>query len=113
MPSASHNIYFELLFSAPEPSFLEFRLENNSCQFIFDDTAENEMYIREIQKGELDFIESYVSSFRNYPFMRNISGSDAYTPFMDAMRHSKRYIDKVFAECVFDETTNGKKVRIK
>ena len=71
------------------------------------------MYIREIQKGELDFIDSYVQSFSKYQFMRNISGSDAYTPFMDAMKHSKRYIDKVFAECVFDETTNGKKVNIK
>ncbi len=113
MPSANHNIYFELLFSAPEPSFLEFRLENDGYQLVFDGVAENEMYIREIQKGELDFIESYTKSFRKYPFMRNISGSDAYTPFMDAMQHSKRFIDKVFAECVFDETTNGKKVRIK
>lgn len=113
MPSVNHNIYFELLFSAPEPSFLEFGLKNGGYKFIFDGVAENEMYIREIQKGELDFIDSYVQSFSKYHFMRNISGSDAYTPFMDAMKHSKRYIDKVFAECVFDETTNGKKVNIK
>ena len=113
MPSANHNIYFELLFSAPEPSFQEFRRKDDGYELVFDGAAENEMYIREIQKGELDFITSYVRSFRSYPYMRNISGSDAYTPFMDVMKHSKRYIDKVFAECVFDETTNGKKERIK
>lgn len=113
MPSANHNIYFELLFSAPEPSFQEFHMKENGYELVFDNIAENEMYIREIQKGELDFIENYVQNFHNYPYMRNISGSDAYTPFMDAMKHSKRYIDKVFAECIFDETTNGKKVRIK
>lgn len=112
MPSAGHNIFFELLFSAPEPSFREFRLNNDSYGFVFDDKAENELYIREIQKGELDFINEYVKTFDKYPYMRNISGSDAYTPFMDAMKRSKRYISKVFAECIFDENTNGMKVRI-
>ena len=113
MPGKKHNIYFELLFSAPEPSFQEFCMKDDSYGLVFDHEAENDMYIREIQKGELDFIRNYLHSFSNYPYMRNISGSDAYTPFMDAMRHSQRYIDKVFAECIFDETTNGKKVRIK
>ena len=88
-------------------------MKDDSYGLVFDHEAENDMYIREIQKGELDFIRNYLHSFSNYPYMRNISGSDAYTPFMDAMRHSQRYIDKVFAECIFDETTNGKKVRIK
>ena len=107
-----HNIYFELLFSAPEPGFLEFALRGEDYTLLFDKEAENEMYIREIQKGETDFIDEYVTTFDNYPFMRNISGSDAYSPFMDAMKHSKKYIDKVFAECVFDETTNGTKKKI-
>ncbi len=113
MPSAGHNIYFELLFSAPEPSFREFRLNGEEYELVFDTKAENELYIREIQKGEEEFINEYIKSFDKYPYMRNISGSDAYTPFMDAMKHSKRYIDKVFAECVFDELTNGKKVRLR
>lgn len=113
MPSANHNIYFELLFSAPEPSFREFRLRGDKYELVFDSETENEIYIREIQKGETDFICEYVRTFKKYPYMLNISGSDAYSPFMDAMKHSKKFIDKVFAECVFDETTNGKKVRIK
>jgi len=115
MPSENHNIYFELLFSAPEPGFLEFRMneDGSSYDLVFDDEAENELYIREIQKGETDFIHDYIRSFRNHPYMNNISGSDAYCPFMDAMKHSKKYIDKVFAECVFDETTNGKRKKIK
>lgn len=113
MPSAGHNIYFELLFSAPEPSFREFKLNGECYELVFDEKAENELYIREIQKGEVDFIDEYTQNFEKYPYMRNISGSDAYTPFMDTMKHSKRYIDKVFAECVFDELTNGKKVYIR
>ena len=104
-PSAGHNIYFELLFSAPEPSFLGFELENGKYGFVFDKEAENEMYIREIQRGEIHFINEYIKTFKNYPFMRNISGSDAYSPFMDAMKNSRKYIDKVFAECVFDDDT--------
>lgn len=114
MPSANHNIYFEMLFSAPEPSFHEFRLKGESgYELIFDKTVENKIYIEEIQRGELDFVKEYVRTFEKYPFMRNISGSDAYSPFMDAMKNSRKYIEKVFSECVFDETTNGKKVRIK
>ncbi len=112
-PSAGHNIYFELLFSAPEPAFLGFKLKNGQISLAFSTIVENEIYIREIQKGEMDFADEYVSDFKNYPFMRNISGSDAYSPFMDAMKHSKKYIDKVFAECVFDETTNGNLKKIK
>lgn len=113
MPSAKHNIYFEMLFSAPEPSFRDFKLsDDNGYDFVFDDECENKIYIEEIQKGEIDFINEYVNTFEKYPFMRNISGSDAYAPFMDAMKQSKKYIDKVFSECVFDELTNGKKVKL-
>ena len=113
IPASNHNIYFEFLLSAPEPSFLEFCTDGDGYKLIFDTVAENAEYIREIHKGELDFIDQYVGIFKNYPFMRNISGSDAYTPFMDAMKYSKKYIDNIFSECVFDETTNGKKVKIK
>ncbi len=113
-PALNYNIYFEMLFSAPEPSFREFRLDSDGkYAFVFDTTVENKAYIEAIQKGERDFIYEYIYTFRKYPFMRNISGSDAYTPFMEALEHSKKYIDKMFAECVFDETTSGRKNRIK
>lgn len=113
-PSANHNIYFEMLFSAPEPSFREFKLnDDGGYGFVFDNATENETYIEEIQKGEREFIQEYVETFREYPYMFNISGSDAYAPFMDAMQHSKKYIDRIFAECIFDETTNGNKEKIK
>lgn len=103
-PSLGHNIYFELLFSAPKPDFLGFELKNGKYRFVFDTEIKNEMYIREIQRGEIHFVNEYINTFRNYPFMRNISGSDAYAPFMDAMKNSRKYIDKVFAECVFDDS---------
>lgn len=113
MPAANHNHYFELLFGAPHPSFREFYLNSKGkCAMAFDQTCENRLYIKEIQKGEWDFIREYVTTFRKYPFMRNISGSDAYAPFMDGMRRNMKYIKSVFSECVFDDLTNGTKTRL-
>ncbi len=106
--SEGHNIYFELLFSTPEPRFSEFELENGKYKPVFEKDVKNELYVREVQRGELNFVNEYIKTFKNYPFMRNISGSDAYSPFMDAMKNNKKYIDKVFAECIFDKAAAEK-----
>lgn len=109
-PDARHNRYFELLFSAPEPSFRSFQDSGEGgYQLLFQKSCENKLYIEEIQKGELDFIREYLSTFARYPFMRNISGSDAYAPFMDAMQSSRKYIDRIFSECVFEDAADKKK----
>ncbi|MBP1566288.1 MAG: glycosyltransferase [Oscillospiraceae bacterium] len=112
-PAAKHNVYFEMLFTAPEPSFLEFTLTENGYGFVFDKQCENKQLITDIQKGETDFVKDYVKAFEKYPFMRNISGSDAYTPFMYAVKHNNKEIEKVFENCIFDELTNGEKTKIK
>ena len=112
-PAANHNHYFELLFSAPHPSFRDFYLDSEgNCAMEFDQTCENRLYIEEIHRGEWDFIREYVTTFREYPFMRNISGSDAYAPFMDGMRRNLKHIKSIFSECVFDDLTNGVKTRL-
>ena len=113
MPSSKHNIYFEMLFSAPEPSFREFTLdENGKTKLVFDNKCENKETILELQNGEMDFVEDYINIFKKYNFMRNISGSDAYTPFMNCMKVNQKEIKSAFSDCVFDELTNGKKEKI-
>lgn len=105
-PAKKHNIYFELLCGAPEPSCRGFDANGP----VFDAESENAAFIREIHAGELDFVSDYLTAFKDYPYMRNISGGDAYTPFSVSLRG--KYAASVFASCVFDETTGGRKEKI-
>ena len=113
LPSSKHNIYFELLFSAPEPSFLEFGYGKDGKPIpIFDRECENKEIIDELQRGEMDFVTDYINIFKQYSFMRNISGSDAYTPFMNCMKVNQKELKAAFSGGTFDELTNGKKEKI-
>ena len=72
------DIYSRLLFGSPEPMFLEYRLtdpdkKGSSYEHVFEDSVRNELYIREIQKGETEFIKEYLKKFGNYEVIRNIS----------------------------------------
>lgn len=72
------NNLFEILTQAQAPSFIG--IEEGSMVF---DTPEvgNYEQIREIQRGILDFNTLWGMIFKNYSFMSNISGRDAYLPF--------------------------------
>ena len=105
-PGKNHNIYFELLFGAPHPSCTGF--DKNGP--VFDRENENEALVKEIHKGELDFANDYITAFKDFPYMLNISGSDAYAPF--GFSTGCDYASKVFADCVFDDTTAGKKEKL-
>lgn len=107
-PAKKHNIYFELLFGAPEPSFIGF----SEHGFVFDTESENNDIIKEIHAGEIAFIEDYIKSFHNYPYMMQISGSDAYAPFLSVISEGGKYISSIFKDCVFDETVAGKKEKL-
>ncbi|MBQ6026171.1 MAG: HAD-IA family hydrolase [Lachnospiraceae bacterium] len=108
------DIYSRLLFGSPEPMFLEYRLtdpdkKGSSYEHVFEDSVRNELYIREIQKGETEFIKEYLKKFGNYEVIRNISLNASQKPFEYAIAHDRHYIDMVFADCVFDEDKNTKK----
>lgn len=107
-PAKKHNIYFELLFGAPEPSFIGFSKQG----LVFDTESENKDIIKEIHAGEIAFIEDYIKSFHDYSYMMQISGSDAYAPFLSVISNGDRYISSIFKDCVFDETVAGKKERL-
>ncbi len=106
-PAKKHNIYFELLCGAPEPSCRGFD-ENGP---VFDGEAENAALISEIHAGELAFVSDFLEAFVDYPYMMRISGNDAYAPFAASVQNG--YAASVFAECVFDETTGGRKEKLR
>lgn len=107
-PDMKHNIYFELLFGAPEPSFAGFGA-NGALNF--DSECENAETVKEIHRGECDFINDYLEVCKTAPYLINISGSDAYAPFAAAISDS-RYLTGVFADTVFDDTASGRKNKI-
>lgn len=75
-----HSVFTEIMLSAPSPSFIGFDYdENGEIKYEFD-CPETEGYemIEQIQQGIKDFVNDYTTAFKDYPFMCNISGSDAY-----------------------------------
>ena len=107
-PSMKHNIYFELLFGAPEPSFRGF---SSDGEMKFDTESENSELTLQIHNGEKDFISDYLKVAKEAPMLMNISGSDAYAPFAAALS-DKKYLSGIFRNAVFDETTAGGKTKI-
>lgn len=107
-PAAKHNIYFELLFGAAQPSFTGFTESGPA----FDTESENKTFTEEVHAGELAFADDYLKAFAQYPYMKRISGSDAYAPFLAAISGRKAYLTSVFQNCVFDETVSGRKEKV-
>lgn len=107
-PGGRHNIYFELLFGAAQPSFIGFTKDGLK----FDSESENSEIIREIHAGEIAFAEDYLTVFQKFKYMNRISGSDAYASFLAAISGGDKYLSSVFRNCVFDETVNGRKEKL-
>lgn len=111
-PSKMHNVYFEMLLGAPEPSFKGFGIKNGAAELYFDDECENAEAVNEIHRGEIDFINDYFGAFSEYDMLMTISGRDAYAPFACAIADKGDYMAKVFDGCVFDMLTSGQKEKI-
>lgn len=112
-PAADHNVFFELLFGAAAPSFLGYEEDGDGYKLIFDSETENEAAVKEIHRGELDFISDYMSCFKQDSIMYRISGADAYAPFMNMVIGNEKNIRKMFGDCVFDRNVSGKKDKLK
>lgn len=107
----NHNIYMEMMFTAPEPSLKGFALENNKVKLIFDKDTENLTAIQEIHNGIVDFAEEMVERFASstFDFVMNISGKDAYSPFESAIYGECKFIKHVMKDCTIDSLTGGNK----
>lgn len=82
-----NSFFFEILTQSSTPTFLGFDAEGH---FKYDiPEVENYSRNQEIHKGTLDFVKEYKDHFKDYPYMLDISGHDAYMPF----RHFSRNLD--------------------
>lgn len=95
-----HNIYFEMLLGSESASLRGFREDGSS---IFGgNEKDNAQTVSLIHAGAMDFISDYTARFADYPYMLDISGSDAYAPFGAAVKAGGKYFRAVLGECSFN-----------
>lgn len=95
-PNRDYNIYWELLLASPTRQFLRFAVDGQGkTKLCFGDMDYNQEGICQIQKGILDFIREYEAHFKDYPYMNQISGRDAYAPMLAAAGEHERYLMKI------------------
>ena len=93
-----NSFFFEILTQSCTPTFLGFDKEG---RFLYDiPEVENYEKNREIHQGTLDFVKEYQSCFRNFPYMLDISGHDAYMPFLHFAGHLS-WLRKYFGGYIF------------
>lgn len=90
-PNKNYNVYWELLLASPTPQFKGFGEDG----LVFGKYDENLEGIREIQKGILDFVESYKKHFSSFSYMFYISGRDAYAPMLLAASYNEAYLKQI------------------
>ena len=99
-PTAGHNIFFEMLLGSESPSLKGFR--ENGEPIFSPNEKNNAQTVSLIHKGAMDFVEDYRQHFGNIPFMLDISGSDAYAPFLTAALDGNGYFRAVLGSCSFN-----------
>ncbi len=98
-PSKGYNLYFELLTSSAQPSFKGFYYDDaGNIEKKFGKPEPNPEGIKEIQDGIMQFVTEYHTHFKNYPYMFNISGRDAYAPMLLAASHDEKYLKTVYKD---------------
>lgn len=98
--AAGHNAYFELLLGSASPSLKGFSADGTP---VFSENEKgNAENTRLIHKGAEDFCSDYVRAFEKYPYMLDISGSDAYMPFMAAIQAGGGYFKAALGNCSFN-----------
>lgn len=106
-----HNVFFEMLLGSSSPSLKGF--EENGDPVFSENEKGNAEAVKLIHKGAEDFCEDYIKAFNEYPYMFNISGSDAYGPFLSAIRDGGKYFSSVLGECSFNVGVGTKEALIK
>lgn len=93
-----NSFFFEILTQSCTPTFLGF---DKDGRFLYDiPETENYEKNREIHQGALDFVKEYQGRFRNFPYMLDISGHDAYMPFQYFSRNLI-WLKKYFGSYIF------------
>lgn len=94
-----YSAFTEIMLSAPLPSFIGFDFdENGEVKYEFDyPEVEGYEMMREIQSGIKDFVSDYTGHFKDYPYLMNICGSDAYAVCRQVISQPK-YFYNLFAD---------------
>ena len=104
-PDRDYNVFWELLLSSPTPKFEGFSF-GNVCRDMTDDTYipelditlrfgaydDNTDGIRQVQSGIIDFVMDYCRHFKDFSYMLDIGGRDAYAPMLVASSHDEKYL---------------------
>lgn len=94
----TNNIYFELLTQACYPSFSGYAMNGD---YLFDvPEVSNYKMTKEIQQGIIDFYKLYWKFSEKAPYLRNITGYDAYMPYRFAIR-DPRLVKLLFSDASF------------
>lgn len=106
-----HNAFFEMLLGSETASLKGF---NSDGTPVFSENEEgNGETVRLIHSGAMDFFRDYSERFAEYPYMLNIGGSDAYAPFLAAIKDGGRYFKAVLGECRFNFGVGTKEEKLK
>ena len=108
----SHNAFFEMLLGSESASLKGFDADGEPV--FSENEDENRETVRLIHRGALDFCNDYIKAFAEYPYMLNISGNDAYAPFLSAIEDKNRYFGAALKGRVFNfgVGTEGKTLEI-
>lgn len=107
----TNNLYFEMFTQAPMPAFAGV---DRYGEFLFElPEVENYEQIEQIHQGISDFVVEYTTIFKNYSWMYNISGHDAYMPFKMIVKNLK-FIKHYLGQMTYARTvgTNKKERKI-
>lgn len=107
-PNKDYNVFWELLLSSPSPQFEGFHsgyvvreskedsyMTDIDITLYFGKYDANQSGIKEIQKGIMDFADDYIEHFKDFPYMFNISGRDAYAPMLVAASNNEKYLKEI------------------
>ncbi|MBD5080721.1 MAG: HAD-IA family hydrolase [Ruminococcaceae bacterium] len=109
--ASGHNIFFEMLLGSEDPSLKGFDVEGEPV--FSENESGNAETVRLIHQGASDFCSDWIDRFRDQPYMMNISGSDAYAPFLYAIRDGGRYFSHVLGECLFNSGVGTKEKNVR
>ncbi len=70
-------------------------LKDLDITLVFGKYDANVKGIRQIQQGIMDFVKEYHKRFKDFPYMLQISGRDAYAPMLVAASYNERYLKAI------------------
>lgn len=101
-PAKGHNLYWELLLSAPEGSLKGFYPQGDTYRLAFRENRAHPEKIAEIHRGILDFVRLFLDTERRMDVQIPVSGRDAYAPMLPLLHgRNQKYLHSL--EALLDE----------